>query len=265
MAFAVSTIIAGAGLAVAAGGLAYNISQNSKAADAQAAAAGKQAEIGALQAANVDVQKQQLGLQTQQQQLQIQTQKDVITQQGKADELRLQAAELDSKRRTRDAIRQGIVAQATSLVRATNQGAAAPGSSVTSQAGADISGQVATNQAGVVQNLDFGRKLFAINKNISQIYLNAQDANSQFVSQSQGLQNQVLDTQKKIYALGGDASSNYAQAAIAQGNASIGAGVAQLGQMVASNYSTINKLTNYFSAGTSSAGTSSLNTTGSLY
>jgi hypothetical protein len=247
MAFAVSTIIAGVGLAVSATGAYLNYSAQKDASEHQAAAANNQAEIGRLQAANVDVQKQQLGLQTNQQQLQIQTQKDVINQQGKADELRLQAAELDTRRRQRDSIRQGIVANATSLVRATNQGAASPGSSVGAQSSADVSGQTATNQAGVVQNLDFGRKLFAINKNISQIYLNAQDANSQFVSQSQGLQNQVLDTQKQIYALGGDASSNYAQAAISQGNAATGAGIAQLGQMVSSNYSTINKLTNYFS------------------
>lgn len=265
MAFAVSTIIAGVGLAVSATGLAYGISQGSKAAEAQSAAAQKQAEIGALQAQNVDVQKQQLALQTEQQQLQISTQKEVINQQQKADELRLKAAELDATRRNRDAIRQGIVASATSLVRATNQGASQPGSSVGAQAAADISGQVATNTAGVVQNLDFGRKLFAINKNISQIYLNAQDANSQFVAQSQGLQNQVLDTQKQIYRLGGEASSNYAQAAIAQGNASIGQGIMQLGSLVSNNYSTINKLTNYFSSSFSTSSTSSLNTTGSLY
>ena len=255
MAFAVSTIIAGAGLALSAGGMVMNYSNQQKASKAQAAAAQNQAEIGRLQANNVDVQKTQLGLQTSQQQLQIQTQKEVINKQGEADALRLQAAELDTRRRQRDSIRQGIVANATSLVRATNQGAGAPGSTVGAQAAGDISGQTATNQAGVVQNLDFGRKLFAINKNISQIYLNAQDANSQFVSQSQGLQNQVLDTQKQIYALGGDASSNYAQAAIAQGNAATGAGLTQIGNMVASNFSTINRLTNYFSTSTGSNAT----------
>lgn len=264
MAFAVSTIIGVAGLAVSGVGLAYSVSQNKKASEAQAAAAQNQAQIGYLQSQNVDVQKQQLNLQTEQQQLQIQTQKDVINKQSEADALRMKAAELDATRRTRDAVRQGIVASSTALVRATNQGAAAPGSSVIGQATADIQGQTGTNIVGISQNLDFGRKLFSINKNISQIYLNAQDANSQFVAKSKGLQDQVLDTQKEIYKLGGDASSNYAQAAIAQGNASIGTGLMQLGNMVSSNYSTINKLTNYFSSSTNT-GTSSLNTTGSLY
>jgi hypothetical protein len=246
MAFAISTIIGVAGLALGAGGLYMNVSNQQKASNAQSAAAQNQAEIGALQAQNVDVQKQQLALQTNQQQLQITTQKDVINQQAAADQLRVQAAELDSKRRTRDAIRQGIVASSTALVRATNQGAASPGSSVMAQASGDIAGQTGTNIAGVIQNLDFGRKLYAINKNISAIYLNAQDANSQFVSQSQGLQNQVLDTQKKIYALGGEASSNYAQAAIAQGNAAIGQGIMSLGGTIANNSGTLGKLTNYF-------------------
>ena len=269
MAFAVSTVIAGVGLAVSAVGVGYNIYNQGKAADAQAAAAQKQAEIGALQAANVDVQKQQLDLQTNQQQLQIQSQKDVINQQQKADELRLQAAELDATRRTRDAVRQGIVASATSLVRATNQGAAQPGSSVGAQAAGDIQGQVGSNIAGVQQNLDFGRKLFAINKNISSIYLNAQDANSQFVAQSKGLQDQVLDTQKKIYQLGGAISQDYATAATAQGNAAIGAGLTQLGGLVSNNYSTINKLTNYFGSSSQislgGSNSANYNVTGALY
>lgn len=252
MAFAISTVIAAVGVGVSAFGAYENYSNTKKAADAQAKAAQDQAQIAALQSQNVDVQKQQLQLQTDQQQLQIKTQKEVINQQAAADELRLKAAELDSTRRTRDAVRQGIVANATSLVRATAQGAAQPGSSVTAQAGADIQGQTGTNIAGVQQNLDFGRKLYAINKNISSIYLSAQDANSQFVSQSQGLQNQVLDTQKKIYALGGDASSNYAQAAIAQGNAAFGSALTGVGNLISSNYSTINKLTNYFGSSFSS-------------
>jgi len=270
MAFAVSTVIAAVGVGISGYGLYQNVSNSQKAAAANAAAAQKQGEIAGLQAANVDVQKQQLDLQTNQQQLQIQSQKDVINQQQEADTLRLKAAELDATRRTRDSIRQGIVANATSLVRATNQGAGAPGSSVGAQAAGDIQGQTGTNISGVNQNLDFGRKLFAINKNISQIYLNAQDANSQFVAKSKALQDQTLDTQKKIYALGGSISQDYATAATAQGNAAIGQGLQGLGNLVSSNYNTINRLTNYFSSGSSQiplsgSSTANYNTTGALY
>lgn len=246
MAFAISTVIAGLGLATAAVGVGVSVYNQHEAANSQAAAAQDQAQIAALQSKNVDVQKQQLALQTQQQQLQIQTNKDVINQQSQADALREQASELDATRRRRDAIRQGIVAQSTSLTRATNQGAASPGSTVVAQSQADITGQTNTNVLGINQNLQFGQQLFDINKNISSLYLNAQDANSTFVNQSQVLQNQVLDTQKTIYSLGGDASSNYASAAISSGNAAIGAGMSSLGNSISSNYSAISKLTSYF-------------------
>lgn len=88
---------------------------------------------------------------------------------------------------------------------------------------------------------------------------------------SKALQDQTLDTQKKIYALGGSISQDYATAATAQGNAAIGQGLQGLGNLVSSNYNTINRLTNYFSSGSSSqiplSGSSSANynVTGALY
>lgn len=247
MAFAVSTVIAAASLTVGAAGLYASYEGSQKQASSQAAAAQTQAQIGALQAQNVDVQQQQLQLQTEQQQLQIQAQKDVINQQAQADALRERAAELDAKRRTRDAIRQGIVASSTSLVRATNQGAASPGSTVVNQSQGSIQGQTNTNIAGINQQLDFGRTLYSINKNISQIYLNAQDANSQFVAQSQGLQSQVLNTQKQIYQLGGQVSSDYASAAVGAGQAAVGQSLMGLSTIVGNNYSTINRVSSYIS------------------
>lgn len=258
MAFAVSTVIAAVGVGLSATGIALNISSQHNAASSQAAAAKDQAAIAALQGNNVEVQKQQLNLQTDQQHLQNETQRNVIAQQSQADALRLQASELDATRRRRDAIRQGIVAQSTALTRATNQGASSPGSTVGKQAQADIAGQTDTNIVGISQNLSLGEQLYGINKTISNTYLNASYANDSFVNKSKSLQSDVLDTQKKIYALGGDASSNYASAAISQGNAAIGSGLNSFGNSVASNYPTINRLTNYFTA---SSGTSILDKT----
>lgn len=248
MAFAVSTVIGVAGLAVAGAGIGLNLISQHDAAARNAAAAEDQAAIGALQSNNVDVQKQQLSLQTSQQQLQIQTQKGVIEDQAQADTIRQQAAQLDATRRTREAVRQEIVARSQSLTRATNQGAAAPGSSAVQQSTASISGQTDVNLLGITQNSEIGKKLYDINKDITSKYLSAQDANSAYVNQSQSLQNSVLDTQKKIYALGGDASSNYAQAALSSGNTAIGAGLMSFGSAVTNSYPTINRLTNYFGA-----------------
>lgn len=257
MAFAVSTVIATAGLALTAGSMYMSYENSQDAAASQAAAAQNQAEIGRLQAQNVDVQKQQLDLQTEQQQLQIQTQKNVIADQQKADELRIKAAELDATRQQRSQIRQAIVAQSQNLVSATASGAAQPGSSALSQTRANSAGQANTNILGITQNLDFAERLFNINKDITSQYLNAQDANSAYVAKSKALQSQVLDTQKQIYSLGGDASSNYAQAAISQGNASMWSGIGSIGAAVTNNSQTIGKfasgLGNYFNSNSASA------------
>lgn len=255
MAFAASTIISGIGLAVGAFGAYENYSNSQKAAKANAAAAQNQAAIAQLQAGNVDVQKQQLALTTEQQQLQIATNKSVIQQQQAADDIRQQAASLDATRRIRQAIRAGIVASGTSLNVAASSGATQPGSTAVRQARANIQGETGTNVAGISQNLDLGNQIYGINKSISQTYLQAQDQNAGFVKQSQVLQNKVLDTQKQIYQLGGNASSDYANAALYSGNAAAGQGLYTVGMGVASNYDTINKLTNYFSGiGGSSGG-----------
>lgn len=249
----ISSIIAAAGLAVGAFG-AYENYTNSKSADAaRQVAAGKQSEIAGLQASNVDVQKQQLDLQTQQQQLQIATQKSVIEDQSKADAIRMQAAELDATRRRRQAIREGIVASSTGLVRATAQGAGQPGSTATAQSRGSIGGQVNQNILGITQNLDVGRKLFEVNKDITAQYLSAQDTNSAFVDKSKTLQDQVLTNQKQIYTLGGDANLSMSQAASFGSNASTWGGLSALGFGVANSYDKINRVTSYFGSGGSTS------------
>lgn len=244
--FAVSSVISAVGLAVGVAGIGYSVYNNEKAAEANAAAATDQEGIANLQAANVGVQKQQLALQTQQQTLQTNTNIAVIQDQSQADTIRQQAATLDATRQKREAIRNGIVARAQSLTAATNQGASAPGSSAIKQSDASISGQTDTNLLGITQNQDVGNKLYAINQDITSQYLNAQTANLSYVQQSQVLQDQELDTQGQIYSLGGQASANYASAAISTGNAAIGTGMTQLGNAVVAGYPTINKLTSYF-------------------
>lgn len=269
MAFAVSTVVAAVGVGLAGYGLYNQVSNQSAAADANSEASRNQAAIAAVQKENVGVQRQQLDLSSSQQKLQNETQRSVITQQAQADALRMQASELDATRRRRDEIRKSIVAQSTSLTRATNQGASSPGSTAVAQAGADIQGQSNTNILGITQNLGLGRQLFEINKNISQIYLNASTQNDQYVDQSKALQSKTLDNQSSIYDLGGQVSLNYASAATASGNAAIGAGISSIGMSLATNSQTIGRLYNYFGSGSSSSGgattTSDPTGYGSLY
>lgn len=265
MAFAASTIIAGLGVGLAGVGLFENYTNSQKASGAQASAALKQGQIAGLQASNVDVQKQQLDLTTNQQLLQTQTQRSVIQDQSQADAIRQQAATLDATRRQREAVRSGIVARAQGLATATNEGANEVGSTGFRQAEASITGQANTNIQGVTQNLDLTSKLYSINKDITSQYLSASYKNDEFVGQSKELQGQVLDTQKQIYSLGGSANSDYATAAIAQGNASMGAGLLTLGSSIVNNFDKINSLTNYFTTpkGTST-NNSSTSTPGNL-
>lgn len=241
MAFAASTIIGAIGLGVAGFGAIENYTNSEKAAKANSAAAADQAQIEQLQANNVDVEQQQLKLQTQQTLLQSQTQRSVIQDQAQADAIRQQAATLDATRRQREAVRAGIVARAQGLATATNQGANEVGSTAFRQASASITGQTNTNVTGIQQQLTLGNKLYDINKDITAQYLNASYANDEFVQQSESLQSNVLNTQKQIYALGGNANSDYATAALANGNAALGAGLMNLGGSVISNYNTINK------------------------
>jgi hypothetical protein len=251
MAFAVSTVIAGVGLAIGAAGLYENVTSAEKAAKANAAAAGNQAQIAGLQAGNVDVQKQELDLQAKQQKLQIQTNDNVIELQSQSDSIRQQAAELDATRRRREAVRQGIVARSQSLVAAANQGASSPGSTALRQSQNSITSGTDQNILAVNQNLGAGAAIFNINKQITAQYLNAQAQNSTYVDQSHDLQSKSLDTQKQVYALGGAANNDYASAALAQGNAALGAGMMSLGATVSNAYPTINRLTSYFGSSSS--------------
>lgn len=254
MAFAVSSVIAAIGVGVAAVGVGTSLYNSEKAASANSAAAATQGQIAQLQAGNVDVQKQQLALTTSQQQLQIKTQESVIQDQSQADAIRQQAAELDATRQRREAVRQGIVARAQSLTNATNQGAGSPGSTAIKQGAGSVTNATNTNILGINQNLDIGNQLYSINKDITSQYLNAQQANSTYVNQSEQLQSQELDTQKQVYALGGTVANDYSSAALSAGNAALGTGLLSAGAAVANSYPTLNKLTNYFGSTGQAAG-----------
>lgn len=80
----------------------------------------------------------------------------------KAERARQQSVELDSRRRTRQIIREAQVARANALSNATNQGAA-QGSALPG-AYAQISGQEATAITGVEQNKELGDRIFAANR-----------------------------------------------------------------------------------------------------
>lgn len=106
---------------------------------------------------------------------------------------------------------------------------------------------LAENQFGI------NDQQFGINKNISNIYLGAQDANSALVSESAGLnkqlvsqnaqsQNELLAIQKMIYELGGQNNLLSASAASYGGLSNLGSGISSLGNSFINNAGTINKI-----------------------
>jgi hypothetical protein len=244
----VATTIAAIGLGISAYGAYSGYTASKGAAKASAAAALSQSEIAKLQAAGVDTDIEKLGLQSEQARLQIRTQKAVIGLQQQAEGIRLKASQLDATRRRRELIRQSIIANSNSLAVMTAQGANKSGSTARAQASSDISGRTGVNLLGVSQNLEFGKKLFDVNNSISNLYLQAQTDNQSFVDSSEFLQQKAFATQKKIYALGGEASKSYAEAASFGGTAALGSGLSSLGGALMSHSTTIGKIGTYFTS-----------------
>lgn len=94
-------------------------------------------------------------------------QKAIFAAQQKMEIQRAQAMELDAGRRKREMIRNAIAARSMALTTATSQGASGAGGSVLGGAYGGISGQTGVNMLGVNQNLEIGRNMFALNRDIS--------------------------------------------------------------------------------------------------
>lgn len=250
--------IAVAAVAVSAAGVGMQIYGAQGQAKSQAAAANNQYIASQFQEAGTDVQAQAAALQNQQQVLAIDTQKQAIQYQQQQDDLRRVAANLDASRRTREQIRLGISARAQATAAAVNQGAGDVGSSALGGAAGTISGRIGTNLMGIFQNQQIGNKLFDINKQISQNYLNAQEVNKGYVQQSLGYQQELLGLQKAIYSTGGQTSLSYKDAAAYGSISAFGSGLSSLGGTVVKNMDSINSLGKYFtnSFGSASDGTS---------
>lgn len=245
---AISTIIAGVGLGIGAVSAYNSYSSGREAARANERAAQGQAQIAAIQAAGVDNLQGKLAVEKEQQLLQIRTQRDVIAAQREAEGIRMRASELDATRRRREIIRSQLVARSNSLVAATASGANSPGSTAFADASADISGRTGVNLLGVSQNLELGRRLFQVNRNISDIYLNAQQENEGLVGQSYDWQSRALENQRTVYQLGGQVSDSYRQAASAQSTASMWQGIGSLGGALVTNAQTIGRIGTYFTS-----------------
>lgn len=122
------------------------------------------AVVGAAVSGYSAIQQQQAGKK------QAQVQEQIIAEQRRAEELRKQQMELDAARRRREIVRKQIAARAVAQATATAQGAGQAGSSALPGAYGGISSKTNTDILGVDQNEEIGGKLFDINGNISNLY-----------------------------------------------------------------------------------------------
>jgi len=93
------------------------------------------------------------------------TQADIAGLEGKVNDQRKQAMEVDARRRQLEVVRNNQKARAMSETTATNQGAQF-GSGLQGAYGG-IAGQSGTNLLGVNQNLEIGRNIFGLDTQIS--------------------------------------------------------------------------------------------------
>jgi len=101
-----------------------------------------------------------------------------------ADQQRRQAMEIDARRRMLQTVRTAQQAQSSALAASVNQG----GQFSSGLAGgrATVSGEAATSELGISQNLQIGEKLFDINSQIDINKLSIADIESKS-SQAQGI------------------------------------------------------------------------------
>lgn len=111
-------------------------------------------------------------------------QQTIIAEQQKQEKIRMQAMELDSRRKTVEAVRQQQRARSLALAAAVNQGA---NQSSGLQSGyGQIQGQSAWNISGIQQQVQFGRQIFASNERLSKARMGYAGAQSDYMT-GQGL------------------------------------------------------------------------------
>lgn len=131
---AISTIIAGIGLGIAAGGAALQYSAAQKAQKSQ---------------------------------------EESIAIQQRSEALRQQQMNLDATRRKREIVRTALAQRAAALTTTTNQGASGPGGSSLAGAYGSIAGREGVNELGVSQNQELGNSMFTNNRALLQSYRGA--------------------------------------------------------------------------------------------
>lgn len=183
----------------------------------------------------------------------------MIGYQSAGEDVRQAATRLNAQRQQRQATREAILAASFSTARATSQGARTSDSAVQG-ASAQITGQLGGNLLGIRQALTSSDKLFDLNRNITQSYLNYQDKSLGFLEQRQELERQQRQSQQRVIELGGQSSGISGQIAEYQSAGALGSGIAGIGGLLLGNAGTISSNIQSFPGLFGGTSSSSINT-----
>lgn len=156
---------------------------------------------------------------------------ETVQQQQQAEGVRRSLMELDARRKSREAIRDMIIARANAIASGSGKGVNVFGGGDSSIAGsvAQIQNRGYSNVLGINQSLYGGRSIFDINKNISDIWLTQNQASQGYLTQSfgleqanRGIQANVFNLNSQQAALGAQAAKIGSDQAFAQGISNIG-------------------------------------------
>lgn len=228
----IQAIIGAVGLGASLlGGFMGNSSSKQQAQIAQQQAM-VQMQINQQQQASLALQQQVANIKYQQDLGNLKASAETVQQQQQAEETRRNLMELDARRRSREAIRDTIIARANAVATGSSKGANVFGSNAdTSITGSisQIQNRGFSNVLGINQALYGGRNIFDINKNISDIWLGQNTASQGYLTQSFGLEQANRRIQATVFNLNSQQAALSAQAAqigssqgLAQGISSIG-------------------------------------------
>lgn len=227
----IAAIIGAIGLAASVTGAFMGKSAGEDAAKNAQQQALIQMQINQQKQASVALEQQVANIKYQQDLGNLKSSAYTVQQQQQAEEVRRGMMELDARRRSREAIRDTIIARANSIATGSSKGVNVFGGGDTSISGsqAQIQNRGYSNVLGINQSLYSGRNIFDINKSISDTWLGQNSLSQEYLTQSfgleqanRGIQSNVFNLNSQQAALGAQAADIGARQAFAQGISNIG-------------------------------------------
>lgn len=225
----------GLGASVLGGFLGNNASkQQSQIAQQQAMI---QMQINQQQQASIALQQKQADIKYRQDLGNLKASAETVQQQQQAEGVRRSLMELDARRKSRESIRDMIIARANAIASGSSKGANVFGGGDSSIAGsvAQIQNRGYSNVLGINQSLYGGRSIFDINQNISNIWLGQNSLSQGYLTESYGLETANRAIQQNVFNLNSQQAALQAQSAKIGSDQAFAQGVSNIGNTLLGN------------------------------